>query len=113
MESGTNLQSKSVHHSDATEQGLTLGAQITEEGVRFRCWAPKPASVEVVLEPQGTARALTRDSDGYWTGLVAEATAGMRYRYRLDDGQQAYPDPCSRFQPEGPHGPSLIVDPAA
>ena len=36
----------------------------------------------------------------------------MRYRYRLDGGQ-AYPDPCSRFQPEGPHGPSLIVDPRA
>ena len=36
----------------------------------------------------------------------------MTYRYRLD-GKDSFPDPCSRFQPEGPHGPSLIVDPAA
>ena len=47
----------------------------------------------------------------YWVGVVPEATAGMTYRYRLDGGA-LYPDPCSRFQPEGPHGPSLIVDAA-
>jgi maltooligosyltrehalose trehalohydrolase len=33
----------------------------------------------------------------------------MLYRYRLESG--AFPDPASRFQPEGPHGPSRIVDP--
>jgi maltooligosyltrehalose trehalohydrolase len=36
----------------------------------------------------------------------------MTYRYRVN-GKDSFPDPCSRFQPEGPHGPSLIVDPAA
>jgi maltooligosyltrehalose trehalohydrolase len=35
----------------------------------------------------------------------------MRYRLRLDQGEAALPDPASRFQPEGPHGPSEIVDP--
>ena len=35
----------------------------------------------------------------------------MRYRFRLDRGETALPDPASRFQPEGPHGPSEIVDP--
>ena len=86
-----------------------LGAQVTDRGVTFRCWAPKPRLVEVIVEPQGKACGLTRDSDGYWTGIVPEASAGMTYRYRLD-GKDLYPDPCSRFQPEGPHGPSLIVD---
>ncbi len=96
----------------ARSQELTLGARVTEEGVRFRCWAPRAARVDVVLEPGGTIHELSRLADGYWTGIVREASAGMRYRYRLDGGQ-AYPDPCSRFQPEGPHGPSLIVDPRA
>jgi maltooligosyltrehalose trehalohydrolase len=36
----------------------------------------------------------------------------MAYRYRVN-GKELFPDPCSRFQPEGPHGPSLIADPAA
>ncbi len=91
---------------------MPLGAHVTHEGVEFRCWAPKPAKVEVVLEPKGTVYALTREADGYWTGLVREASVGMTYRYRLD-GEQLCPDPCSRFQPSGPHGPSLIVDPDA
>ena len=37
--------------------------------------------------------------------------AGDRYRFRLDDAETLYPDPASRYQPEGPHGPSVIVDP--
>src|SRR5918998_1399832 len=45
--------------------------------------------------------------------MVAEAAPGMRYRFRLDDDQTLYPDPASRFQPDGPHGPSQIVDPGA
>ncbi|MBA2484551.1 MAG: malto-oligosyltrehalose trehalohydrolase [Nitrospira sp.] len=89
---------------------MALGASVTQEGVQFRCWAPKPARVEILLEEEGTVHALTREAEGYWTGLVLEAAAGMTYRYRLD-GEAVYPDPCSRFQPEGPHGPSLIVDP--
>jgi maltooligosyltrehalose trehalohydrolase len=52
-----------------------------------------------------------KDEAGYFSGLVPIATAGMLYRYRLDNGD-AYPDPCSRYQPQGPHGPSLIVDPS-
>lgn len=54
---------------------------------------------------------LARDTQGYWSGLVPDAAAGTRYRYRLGDGN-AYPDPASRSQPEGPHGDSAVVDPA-
>ena len=90
---------------------MSLGAQIEPDGVRFRVWAPKRARVDVVLEDDGRSFPLLKDDAGYFSGLVPIATAGMRYRYRLDNGE-AYPDPCSRFQPEGPHGPSLIVDPS-
>ena len=71
------------------------------------------ARVDVVIETgRGSehAAALEADSNGYWTGTAAGVAAGARYRYRLDDGE-SYPDPCSRFQPEGPHGPSMVVDP--
>ncbi|PYI70490.1 MAG: malto-oligosyltrehalose trehalohydrolase, partial [Verrucomicrobia bacterium] len=37
--------------------------------------------------------------------------AGSRYRFRVNRGENFYPDPASRFQPQGPHGPSCIVDP--
>ena len=90
---------------------MTLGAQVETGGVRFRVWAPKRARVDVVLEESGRSFPLMKDEAGYFSGLVPIATAGMLYRYRLDNGD-AYPDPCSRYQPQGPHGPSLIVDPS-
>lgn len=90
---------------------MTLGAQVEAGGVRFRVWAPKRARVDVVLEEAGRSFPLMKDEAGYFSGLVPIATAGMLYRYRLDNGD-AYPDPCSRYQPQGPHGPSLIVDPS-
>ena len=73
-------------------------------------WAPKRNKVEVVIEG-GAAALLSRGPGGYFSGVVENAGAGARYRYRLDGGD-AFPDPASRFQPEGPHGPSEVVDPA-
>lgn len=110
--SGSGKVALEAETETGREQGLRLGAQLTQDGVRFRCWAPRAARVDVLREAEGDAHPLSRQADGYWTGFIAGASAGMRYRYRLDGGQ-AYPDPCSRFQPEGPHGPSLIVDPGA
>lgn len=52
---------------------------------------------------------MTRGQRGYWSGRVAAAEAGWRYRYRLD-GQQSFPDPASRSQPEGVHGPSEVIE---
>lgn len=93
-------------------QGLTLGAIVAGDAVRFRCWAPERTQVEVLLEGGPAVHPMQREDNGYWSTEVRGVRAGMTYRYRLD-GRAAYPDPCSRFQPSGPHGPSLIVDPAA
>ncbi|HZP88303.1 MAG TPA: malto-oligosyltrehalose trehalohydrolase [Burkholderiales bacterium] len=88
-----------------------LGARLRADGVEFRVWAPASRSVSVVLERnEREAFALDAYADGYFYGFVPGIGAGARYRYRLDRGQ-SYPDPCSRFQPEGPHGPSMVVDP--
>lgn len=90
-----------------------LGAWIEPGGARFRVWAPERRAVDLVLEGPGvrSVQALERGRDGHFGGFVAGAGAGQRYRYRLD-GEGPYPDPASRFQPEGVHGPSEIVDPA-
>ena len=93
---------------------LDLGANVVEGGVRFRVWAPNATRVEVVLERAGEVarHPLTAEPDDYHAGVVAGAAAGDRYRYALDGGQP-FPDPASRSQPDGPHGASEVVDPAA
>jgi maltooligosyltrehalose trehalohydrolase len=78
--------------------------------VHFRVWAPARRRVEVVIEPGATAVSLEAEDGGYFSGRVATAHTGSRYRFRLD-GDQAFPDPASRFQPDGPHGPSQVIDP--
>jgi maltooligosyltrehalose trehalohydrolase len=95
---------------------LPVGAEsVAGGGVHFRVWAPRRQRVEVVFEdgPNRIAStALTPEADGYFAGHVADAVAGLRYRYRLDDDPTRYPDPASRFQPDGPHGPSETIDPS-
>jgi maltooligosyltrehalose trehalohydrolase len=91
-----------------------FGAMPGPEGARFGVWAPKASAISVVVERPGSVplvAPLERGPDGHFSGIVAEAMPGDRYRYRIDD-EGDFPDPASRFQPEGVHGPSEIVDPA-
>jgi maltooligosyltrehalose trehalohydrolase len=95
----------------AVTRRFPAGAEVQPGGgAHFRVWAPRRKKVEVVFD-SGESAQLEREADGYYSGFVAAAADGMRYRYRLDGGN-AFPDPVSRFQPEGPHGPSQIVDPS-
>jgi maltooligosyltrehalose trehalohydrolase len=87
-----------------------IGAEVQAQGTHFRLWAPKRKHVAVVLD-SGAATDLEREPGGYFSGL-AQAGAGDLYRFRLDGGD-SFPDPVSRFQPDGPHGASQILDPAA
>ena len=98
---------------------LPIGAEpLPTGGVHFRVWAPRRKRVEVLLEEKapgakpGLAMELTAEPEGYFSGLMEEARAGALYRFRLDGGD-SFPDPASRFQPQGPHGPSEVVDSAA
>jgi maltooligosyltrehalose trehalohydrolase len=68
--------------------------------------------VAVVFEPGSTPVVLAPEKDGYFAG-EAPVGPGTRYRFRLDGKADLYPDPASRFQPEGPHGPSEVIDPGA
>ena len=92
-----------------------VGAEVMPDGgTHFRVWAPRRSKVAVILEfsdDKPTAVELKAETSGYFSGLVAQAKAGALYRFRLDADSTLYPDPISRFQPQGPHGPSQVVDP--
>jgi maltooligosyltrehalose trehalohydrolase len=89
-----------------------IGAEPQSQGVSFRVWAPRSqtVSVEEWTESDATDRIwrLHPEEHGYFSGEVQGASSGMLYKLRLDNA--AYPDPASRFQPQGPHGPSQVVD---
>jgi maltooligosyltrehalose trehalohydrolase len=94
---------------------VELGAWPTADGrVRFKVWAPFARTVTVEVAGPGAARLfrLRRDRFGYFRGLSPNVRVGDRYFYRLD-GERRFPDPASRFQPLGVHGPSEIIDPLA
>jgi maltooligosyltrehalose trehalohydrolase len=88
-----------------------LGAVRTDGTARFRVWAPEASRVEVVFEGGDyPPLPLISQAGGYFSG--ATNTSARLYKYRIDDNEP-WPDPCSRFQPEGVHGPSLLIDPDA
>ena len=98
---------------------LPIGAEVQPGGgVHFRVWAPDWKRVDVVLESVGEDNQadcpllvpMIAEVDGYYSAFAAGAATGARYRYRLG-GKSTFPDPASRRQPEGPHGPSEVVAP--
>ena len=95
----------------------SLGALVAGGATTFRVWAPDYESIELVLDSSLTpaaVRPLWRDPAGYWSGRFEDVKPGARYRFRIDrDPARTFPDPASRFQPDGVHGPSQVVDPAA
>ncbi len=89
-----------------------LGALPTDGGIRFRVWAPEIESVALVLDEdeQHAPVVLDPQGHGYFETTVTGLEPGARYRFQIDD-DGPFPDPASRFQPEGVHGPSMVVDP--
>jgi len=95
----------------------SVGAWPEVGGARFRVWVTGAGSVEVIVEKAGPGsgpvrQALEKAGDGTYTGFVAGVAPGDRYRYQAG-ARGPFPDPASRFQPEGVHGPSELIDPGA
>jgi maltooligosyltrehalose trehalohydrolase len=100
--------------SSVTVRRFPVGAELQPgAGTHFRVWAPAPADVQLAIvgDTGRTLVPLEREEDGYYSALVRDARAGTRYCFRLDG--KFLPDPASRFQPEGPFGPSQVIDPDA
>ncbi len=90
---------------------LAIGSEVSSGGVHFRVWAPQRKTVQVVFDGRELrAVSLKPDGRGFFSGFAEGAGSGSLYKYRLD-GEDEYPDPASRFQPDGPHGWSQVVDP--
>ena len=86
------------------------GAEVFEEGVHFRIWAPKRKTVDLILEDHRSLR-LDAEEKGYFSKHIENMDVHSTYQFRLDGQERCFPDPATRFQPSGPHGPSQIVDP--
>lgn len=99
-----------------------LGTTVTSSHTRFRVWAPdsEQLSLELISRPSkstvderpssGELLPLERTTDGYFELVIPEALTGSTYQFVFPDGRKR-PDPASRFQPVGVHGPSQVVDP--
>ncbi len=94
---------------------LERGATVLADGsTRFSVWAPRVETVTVTVAGAGgrSEHPLERKSGGVFETTLPGVGAGADYFYRLD-GERDRPDPVSRHQPAGVHGPSRTVDPAA
>jgi len=102
--------------SEKIPRRLPIGAEILSDGaVHFRVWAPRSPRVEVIIGGGACTEAvieLNGERNGYFSARSPLARPGDLYRYRLDRSELLLPDPASRFQPEGPLGPSMIIDSA-
>lgn len=93
---------------------MAFGAQgafvLTGGRTLFRVWAPRPASLALhIVHPTDRLVPMKKVSRGYYEAIVDDAPAGTRYFYRQDD-KDDWPDPASRLQPDGVHGPSEVID---
>jgi maltooligosyltrehalose trehalohydrolase len=108
---GSSVRSIETPASAPVRRKYPIGAEYLGDGrTHFRVWAP--ASREVLVVSDGRSVALAAEGDGYFSGAAALGP-GSRYQFQLADGDRLYPDPASRFQPDGPHGASEVIDPAA
>ncbi|KAF1049874.1 malto-oligosyltrehalose trehalohydrolase [Xylophilus sp.] len=102
-----------MKHAHAMPFGATVRAD--GSGADLHLWAPAATEVALLLGPTADALApvpAARAEGGWWHAAVDGAAAGARYQWRIDGGQRVS-DPAARENPDGPHAPSRLVDPAA
>jgi malto-oligosyltrehalose trehalohydrolase len=89
-----------------------FGPRFVADGVSFRFYASAATAVRLELRDASGERSIAMDArgDGWFEALDAHAADGTRYAFRIDDAAFTVPDPASRFQPDGVHGSSQVVD---
>jgi maltooligosyltrehalose trehalohydrolase len=110
---GADIVTLDSEHCKKSSWKLEIGAMVLgSDRVRFRVWAPRAdsISVRIVSDEESRLVSLRREERGYFSTVVDSVREGDRYLYLLDDGTER-PDPASRFQPDGVHGLSQVVDP--
>jgi maltooligosyltrehalose trehalohydrolase len=71
---------------------------------RFSVWAPERERVRLAIGP--AVHDMARDDRGWWHAEVPGTGDGTDYAFLLDGDDTPLPDPRSRWQPAGVHGPS-------
>ncbi|MDQ6655777.1 MAG: malto-oligosyltrehalose trehalohydrolase, partial [Verrucomicrobiota bacterium] len=98
--------------ADGQPRKRSQGAELRDDGVHYRTWCKHDRAAVMIVDAAGdTLRtiALESDGNGYFSGADVAGAAGDLYLYRFGDSQ-GWPDPASRFQPAGVHGPSEVID---
>ena len=90
---------------------MPFGAEIHDDGVAFRLWAPSRESAAVIVD--GAEHALEPHAGGWFERTVHDARVGSRYVFAFPGVDVRVPDPASRFQPDGVHAASEVIDPRA
>jgi malto-oligosyltrehalose trehalohydrolase len=90
---------------------MPFGAELHDDGVAFRLWAPSRERAAVIVD--GAEHALEPRPGGWFERTVRDAGAGSRYAFAFAGMDAPVPDPASRFQPGGVHAPSEVIDPCA
>ena len=115
MSGSTTISPALQGHTPARQRRLPVGAEYLGDGrTHVRVWAPCMPRLAVVLEGGASTELEPEDGEhaGYFSGEI-DAQPGDLYRLKPVEDERLYPDPASRFQPQGPHGPSEVVDPAS
>ena len=86
-----------------------VGSRLNKDTCTFKVWAPLKKNVELIFEPAGTSQFMEKDDLGYWHAEVPATKPGTEYFFRLD-GDKKFPDPASREQLQGVHGPSSVTE---
>lgn len=93
-----------------TARRYPVGAELLGRVVSFRVWAPAQGSVSLVLE-DGSEHTMNPEEAGYFRLDIDGIAEGALYRFKLERSADLAADPASRFQPDGPTGFSMVVDP--
>ncbi len=90
---------------------MPFGAELRGDAVAFRLWAPSRDRITVVVD--GSEYVMEPRADSWFERVVPGASAGSRYAFAFRGVDAHVPDPASRFQPDGAHAPSEVIDPRA
>ena len=93
---------------------MPIGADFLPDlnGTHFRLWAPDRKRVAVVFAEGGHSVPLAAEDKDYFSGFAPDVKPAALYKFDVGD-HDPYPDPASRFQPQGPHHFSQVIDPGA
>lgn len=98
---------------DSSRAFRSQGADVSAGGVWYRTWCKHDRVEAIIRNPKGDllrSVSLQPEGDGFYTGFDEEGRDGDLYKYCFGESQP-WPDPASRYQPLGVHGPSAVVDP--